>query len=188
MRHCPCWAKQETLLGKGHPSGEHKGIQEDCSATGSCGLPRVWYGGHSQVCLWLNHLIRVLTDSALIVAKMVASKNNSWEVEGRVVFLWPFPYSSDWWWLTRSVFLPRTFCHNITHVNGYSCEYLARLGGFSQGASPKSPGRPTCYGTTKPKRNYCSEKPTHCNSESGPCSLQQRKEKHKHVHSNEDSA
>ena len=30
-----------------------------------------------------------------------------------------FPNSPDWWWLISSVFLTRTSCYKITHVNGY---------------------------------------------------------------------
>ena len=35
------------------------------------------------------------------------------------VSFWPFPNSSDWWWLVSSVFLTRTSQRKITHANGY---------------------------------------------------------------------
>ena len=31
----------------------------------------------------------------------------------------PFPNSSGWWWLIRSIFLIRISCHKTTHANGY---------------------------------------------------------------------
>ena len=37
----------------------------------------------------------------------------------RGVSFWPFPNSSDWWWLISSVFLIWISCHKTTHVNGY---------------------------------------------------------------------
>ena len=50
------------------------------------------------------------------------------------VSFWPFPNSSGWR-LISSVFLTSTSCRKTTHANGFLwC--LARVGGFSQCASP----------------------------------------------------
>ena len=35
------------------------------------------------------------------------------------VSFWPFLNSSGWWWQVSSVFLTRTSCPKITHINGY---------------------------------------------------------------------
>ena len=43
-----------------------------------------------------------------------------WEGVGHGgVSFWPFLNSSGWWWHVSSVFLTRTSCPKITHVNGY---------------------------------------------------------------------
>ena len=35
------------------------------------------------------------------------------------ISFWPFLNSCGWWWLISSMFLTKTSCRKITHVNGY---------------------------------------------------------------------
>ena len=109
----PLLTLQKERLGR---EEEGKGIQETCSAKWLSVLDFMVTGLVSGLSL-VNHS----NSGSFLVAhccsvKMNASKEDSGRWSDTWCLLSTFP---GWWWLLSSVFLTRTSCCKITHVNGY---------------------------------------------------------------------
>ena len=115
--------KARDFIETGHPSRKRrgKGSQEDCSALWlrfyGDGISFQVVSGHS---FWLQ----VLPGGTTSLSQDRFQWERFWKV-GRTYGLalplsfWPFLNYSSWSWLISSMFFTRTFCHKITHLNGY---------------------------------------------------------------------
>ena len=116
LRRHMCWQSKRFYWSPGGEQ-EGKGNQENCSASQS---HRFYSDGISfQLVFSQLFWLRVLPGGARLIQPR-------WMPVRRIlgggrtcgVSFWPVLNSSSCWWLISSIFLTRTSCRKITHVNG----------------------------------------------------------------------
>ena len=113
--------KARDFIGRRHPDRQQqgRGTQENFSALWLAVLGFMLIGLVSGLPL-ANHADSVLPVSTRMAQpRWMLARGILGGGRTRSVSFWPFPNSSNWWWLISSMFLTRISCRKTIHANGY---------------------------------------------------------------------